>query len=201
MNLGRPLAAWARRCLLAPGRWNHRFVWLTALISVLAASRPGFVFVLAGLAVCAWLMLAAFWCVRLFLAAVVLIRYRQSLASNRRAAVAWALPPVVGMLTLGLIVLHVPLRVCFWVPLPAMTRLAAVACDSPEALPRYGWVGLFYADRIERLDNGVRFTVRGGGILDRTGFAFVRAGVPPNLRGEDYYIPFHAGWFVWTESW
>jgi hypothetical protein len=108
---------------------------------------------------------------------------------------------VVVTLTAAGVILDVPLRARFAASRPALEALAAElsAPDASSTRPDRA-VGLFDAERIERIDGGFRFLVRDSGFLDPVGFAYSMDGQPPVI-GEDSYAPFEGLWWIWVESW
>jgi hypothetical protein len=53
--------------------------------------------------------------------------------------------------------------------------------------------------RVERIPNGMRFTVAGGGFIDGWGFAYSTDETPANAAGNDEYEHLDGGWWIWTD--
>lgn len=123
---------------------------------------------------------------------------------TRRAVTSWiAFPAAATVIYLGL-----PMRVRFFVSLPALRAEVARLRTSPESFParpleadeptRIGWL---WFERVESIPGGARFLVADSGLLDRCGFAWSADGEPANVGGEDWYWPYFGEWWMWRESW
>lgn len=169
-------------------------VAILAVLSLWAASVPGSYFGLVLLLGFPWLGAAGIWMILVILMA----RRPSSWAAQARWLLGTA---VVVALTALACWVQAPLQLRFALSLPAMNAVAheMSTADSPEFLADR-WIGLFDAESIERIDDGMRFLVKDTGFLDPVGFAYSPNG-EPEVIGEDWYEPFAGPWWLWVESW
>ena len=144
--------------------------------------------------VLAWFATGGFWLVRLVTALVA-----GGPAPLRPAWRRWIIPPIVVVITAGLLMTSAPLLVRFNLSQSEMDQLARARQSEVEILD-VGRVGLFPVRSVESFDGGVRFLVNEC-MVDMCGFAYSSEGRPPNLGGEDSYYHLEGGWFLWEESW
>lgn len=198
----------ARNALRAPPGLPTLTLFVGAAIATLwAYSMPGqpglagYVFLVVG-----WAGLGGYWVLRLIGA---LLAGRRSEVLHRW--IRWLLPPVIVLVTAGLVITWVPLRARMGMSMGAMNELARLAMRSPGAeFPDSA--GLFPVKRVEVFDGGMRFLVTGEGAgddlfpalrsysLDTYGFAYSPSGRPPRI-GEDSYLHIDGPWYLWEQSW
>lgn len=164
-------------------------------LTLWAASVPGSYFLLFMTLPTVWIVLGLTW---LFQA--VRLWRRSGLGAAARNG--WLIGTAAMVLaTAAAMSADLPLRLRFEASSPAMAAIAAemTAPTAPETLPDR-WIGLYDAERIERVDGGFRFLVKGAGFVDPVGFAYSPTGQPP-IIGEDRYERFVGPWWFWVESW
>lgn len=168
----------------SPGMIFTGLVGATAALSLYAASVPGGVSVVSGLAGFSWFVLGVTWVVRA-------LSGRGLPASERRGRL---FAPVVLAVTMGLLITGVPLK----------TRLAL----SADALLDYGMthsragvvvrenvrVGLYNVSRVQPVREGVMLRTRNGEWTDE-GFGWFPHGVP--LTHSAVYEHVYGDWYTW----
>lgn len=176
--------------------------WPTALISAGLGAYTLWGFSVPGgpsmgafaLLVLAWFGAGGYWLLRLVAALVA-----GGATPLRQAWRRWIVPPIVVMITVGLLMTSAPLLVRFNLSQNEMDQLARASESGVEILD-VGRVGLFTVRSVESFDGGVRFLVNEC-MVDMCGFAYSSEGRPPNLGGEDSYYHLEGGWFLWEKSW
>jgi hypothetical protein len=170
-------------------------VSVLAVLSLWAVSVPGSYFGLVLLLVYPWLGAAAVWVIQV-------IRVGRWKGSAGIRSLRWLLATgVVVVVTALACWLQAPLYLRFALSLSQMNAVAAqLSAADPDAVLTDQWIGLFDAERIERINGGMRFLVKGTGFLDPGGFAYSPSG-EPEIIGEDWYQPFVGPWWLWEESW
>lgn len=176
--------------------------WPTALISTALGAYTLWGFSVPGgpsmgtfaLLALGWFATGGYWLVRLV----------TSLGAGgstpfRQAWRRWIVPPIVVLITAGLLLTSAPLLVRFNLSQSEMDQLARASQSGVEMLD-VRRVGLFPVRNVESFDGGVRFLVNEC-MVDMCGFAYSSEGRPPNLGGEDSYYHLEGGWFLWEESW
>jgi hypothetical protein len=183
------------------GRW-----WLTGLGFLLAlllwsTSYPGslgpaVVFSLTGI-----LLLGALW----------LYRFVRWLRSRQRTGVArWAIAPAMVVVTVGLIVTHVPLRVRFELGRDEFDRITEGleprgSFDEWEPLDVPDEVGTYEIDFAFQVGANVILYESHGWYFNDAGFAYLPDGVDPRLASDSFeaprYISLGGGWYAWRASW
>jgi hypothetical protein len=140
-----------------------------------------------------WVLAEIAWLIR---AALLTAKMGFAIALTDTALLGMAL---VVMLTVVLVGLDVPLRLRFEASRASLDALAEqlTAEDAPDRIPDMA-VGLFDAEKIERVPGGFRFLVNDTGFLDSGGFAYSPIGAPPNF-GSDSYERFRGPWWIWIE--
>ena len=142
-----------------------------------------------------WQCLGAYWLFR-----IVVVLLTAGKGTVRASWVWWVAPAFVVAVTAALLWTSSPLHLRFNLSQRAMDEFALEATSDSEK-PRPDRVGLFPVGRVQRFDGGMRFIVRGAGLIDKYGFAYTPEGRPPNLGGEDNYLHLEGPWYVWEESW
>jgi len=191
---GRVGRAW----LKAPG-WPLNTAAVLAGLAMLASdSVPGGYWWLFLLALLGWLVIGAVWFVGLVVGLLLARYYRRPFREQSARWRRWGLAPAVAAVAAALVALHVPLRTTFWLSRSAMDRLAQQVMNSAPGAPASPdrWVGLYYATRIERWRDGMRFEIPDTGFSDSAnGFVY-----SPNGRPEEYVSrpwPFDGPWYIW----
>ena len=192
-------SAHRRLRLSEPPRWLfHAAVGVPGLALLWATSSP-FGYELQLTASLGLVALAAVWALRLVLC--VRARRRDAPTGDMR----WFLvAPLLGALTVALVVADVPLRVR-WAAGEAAFEDAAdqVLAEGAEEWTDQRRVGLFEVERVYVLENGVFFQSPERGFLTISGFARLPDG--PNEDVSPLGEPSHTGyrhftgdWYIWT---
>ncbi|WP_144069999.1 hypothetical protein [Nonomuraea indica] len=160
---------------------------LASLVTGYATSIPGSNVSLLGASAVFWAIVGLAWLCTL---ARMLFRPGR-LALLRRAWQVWALPPLIVVLTGGLLYLDAPMLARFTLSRPALDA-AARTVSQGGPLPRDDeWIGLFPVEGAERIPGGLFFAVEGAGLIGSTGFAYSPDGEPPQVGGEEAYAHLH----------
>ncbi len=150
-------------------------------------------FLMAVQALLAWFLMAGIWLIRFFFGAAWTKRLRLPILHWIR----WmAIPLVLGAVFL-LTETSVPSDVRLSLSRQAMDQAAAevMAGGSTDR----SWIGLYPAERVERITNGMRFAIAGSGFIDQLGLAYSTDDYPAGTYGTDEYSPLGGGWWTWVE--
>lgn len=179
------------------GRW-----WLTALAFLLAlllwsSSYPGTLAVGTIISVTGVLLLGALWAYRF-------IRW---LRAERYAGWArWAIAPVMVVVTLVLIITHVPLRVRFEESRSEFDRITRGleprgGFDAWEPLEVPDEIGTFQLVYGFQVGRNVIIYESHGWFDDDAGFAYLPDGIDPRLANGSFesprFISLGGGWYAW----
>ena len=165
----------------------------SALATLWAFSWPGgpsmtrFLLLVFG-----WISLGVYWIFRLVATPV-------AGGSLRQGWGWWLVSPVIVFVTAGLLFTSAPLRLRIALSWDDMNRFAESVIQDPSGA-HPDRVGSFPVGRVEDIEGGMRFLVRGTGFLDPYGFAYSPEGKPPRI-GEDTYWHLRGPWYLWEESW
>jgi hypothetical protein len=139
-----------------------------------------------------WFLLAGAWTVRL-VGATLTDRLRFGVG----AWVRWLGVPLILGVVYVMAQAMVPFDVRLSLSRDGMNQ-AAVEIMAGGSTDR-SWIGLYPVGRVERIPNGMRFTVAGGGFIDGWGFAYSTDDTPANVAGNDEYEHLDGGWWIWTD--
>jgi hypothetical protein len=207
MYLGRGVPGRIFRFLMRPPGWQmHAAVAIAAALLLISGSVPGtFGDLLATGAFCGT-VLAVLWFIRF----VIAIDYNT--LSFKEAAIRrrWLTTPAVVVVTILLLWVQAPLHVTFWLSESAMNRMARDVMKSPigKGKPN-GWIGLYPATGIQRIEGGMQFSIRRLGYLPSTpgsdgkeswGFAYYPDGPPPDSYYLEY-VHFGGPWYLCISRW
>ncbi|HVF11091.1 MAG TPA: hypothetical protein VNA16_09830 [Abditibacteriaceae bacterium] len=201
------------RWLLQPLGWPTHLLAIAATLVFLWDSSRGLIgftpaLILAGLV----LAVSIIWIGRLLVRCVIAAFYRRAPWAYRAGWKNWLVAPALLALSLVLHKTKVPVRIGFWISKPAMERLVRQALVAPKnGLPPPRRVGVYHADNIEKLGQGVRFVVVKDGFLfteSNFGFAYFPGGKPPTSIPPNFHDwstgpqhkPLGGNWFSWTET-
>lgn len=173
-----------------PGIIFHCATALAVLAAFDANSRGAFL--MAASTQMAWFLLAGIWLVR-FVGAASTKRLRLPVLHWIR----WMAVPLVLGVAFLLTQTSVPSDVRFSVSRGAMNQAAAEVMAGGST--NRSWIGLYPAERVERIANGMRFIVAGSGFIDQVGFAYSTDAHPAGTDGIDKYEPLGDGWWTWVE--
>ena len=131
-----------------PGWGLYAFTLSSLAAGLDGASIPGWNFGLVALAFLACLVIGFTWMV-----AFAVAGGETRLRINRITWARWAGIPILGLVTLGLIMFNVPGTVRFSVSRPALQH----AADEAQAgrAPGSGWIGLYLVDAVHAYPDGV----------------------------------------------
>jgi hypothetical protein len=189
-----PDAGKIRQVLSTPlGRPTTVAVLSNALLSFVVVSTPAFRFDLFVLTAALWMILGAYWLVRL-IAMLFAAGPRQVVSNWGR----WAIPALIVLVAAALIWVGAPLHARLALSRGAMDEMATYVIRTGSTdVP--GVVGLFDVEEVNAPEWGMRFIV-GACFLDRCGFAYSPDGPPP-ARGENSYSHIDGPWYLWDQSW
>ncbi|TYB65433.1 hypothetical protein FXF51_19695 [Nonomuraea sp. PA05] len=189
------LAPLLRTLARPPGWWLLGFVTAVWLILVNSLSLPGGgPFRLLMLTVPLALGTITVWTARL---AAALAR-RDGRAGLRRHWARWAAAPVLGVSVIAMAYTDLPFSVRFALSEASLERYARTVASRPDSVRESRWVGLFPLQDAEAIEGGgARFLVRDSGFLDRFGFAWSPAGMPPD-ESHTGYERIGGAWYRWT---
>lgn len=179
--------------------WKHPPGWPSAITCAVcslwatwAYSVPGTHFFSSILALWAWAIVCVAWLVR---AGVAVLLVRRRVISWR-----WAMTPIAAVVAVLVVTTDASFEVRYRLSRPAMDDVATDVVGGQRQATTISRIGLWRVERVERIQGGMRFLVRGTGFLDPYGFAFSPTGRPPAI-GEDFYEHLDGPWYVWRESW
>ncbi|WP_327044949.1 hypothetical protein OG320_24850 [Microbispora sp. NBC_01189] len=132
----------------------------TAIVTLMAATPPGWSFPLLLAAIPAWLLSGLVW-----LGALLFRTHRRS---------RWVLvPPLAALVTFALAALDVPMKAAFLVSEPALTRYVESVPGERRWESTHEQVGLFTVDQVLRRDSVTELVMAdSGGFLEDCGFAY-----------------------------
>ena len=137
-----------------------------------------------------WAILALIWVIRFATAS-----FDRRLRLRPSEWLRWlAIPAVFGLVFL-VTRTDIPQEVRFALSREQLDRRAVEVMDGGATGD--GWVGLYPAKGIERIPNGMRFRIEGGGFIDRLGLAYSTEGRPPNVDGLSRYKRIEGNWWIW----
>jgi hypothetical protein len=140
----------------------------------------------------AWFLLAAIWLIRFIGAA-----WTKRLRSPVLHWIRWmTIPFVLGAVFL-LTQTTVPSDVRLSLSREAMDQAATEVMGGGST--DRSWIGLYPAERVERIANGMRFIIPGSGFIDQVGLAYSTDDFPAGTDGTDEYSPLGGGWWTWIE--
>jgi len=198
MKTSRPPGRLDAAMMAPPGRLFHLACTAAVLLSVVSASVPGG-FILAFLgAFLGWALLAGVWTLRSVASFWVNWRCHEPLLGLAGSRWRWLVCPALAMMTLVLVASHAPIYPMYWLSRPAMDRVAQQAFQTTTDLSPIRQIGLYPVDSVERIPGGVRFAIRGGGFVNRAGFACFNSGAPAATRRNQYQHR-SDNWYRWTE--
>ena len=123
---------------------------------------------------------------------------RRSAGTSYRGWLAWLIIPLAGAGVLAIFLttqsaMNPLFRLRFLLSRPALHGVAAAPPDRPAASPP-GWIGLYWAQRIDRFGDAVHFITVSCGVVDEWGIAYV-PGPPPPKRNKIKLPPLGGGWY------
>lgn len=170
-----------------------------SLLTIASTSAPGWYFNFALCVFAGWIILGLCWFVRQVGSWTVMVRHGTPPTAEPTLA-RWATAPLIAGLSILVGYSGLPETAALWLSRPAMDRLAAERLRTGAALPTRAWVGLFPAESIQVVPGGVRFLIRGTGVLGREGYAYYENGM---FRGEQYWRqneePISGFWFKYSD--
>jgi hypothetical protein len=192
-----PTNTWIRKRLEGPPGVLFYLATVIAIVVALDANSRASLWMLF-LAIPFWVGLAATWCLR-FVAAAGIHRLRLT----PRHWARWMVVPVVLGLVFALTRFDVPFDARLAASRGAMDQAAAevMAGGSTER----SWIGLYPAQGVERIPNGMRFLIDDSG-LGSVGFAYSATGRPASVDDDplwccDFYVSVGGGWWIWYQEW
>lgn len=193
----------ARHFLRPPGRLLEIATAIASLLMLYALTAPRICIIAILLFIPLLLGCALLWVMHLMIAAIVRLVRKDSLSGLAKQWRRYLVVPAIIALILLLGWLDIPDRLRFKLSQSAMDRLAQQVMADPNTAYPDQWVGLYYAQDIEALPNGVRFLISDGCGWDVLGFAYGRDGEPMVVGDEDddYYEEYNGDWYLWMYYW
>lgn len=190
MNVGKRMGRFTRGSLKLPRMLNRTLLAAAVIILTMHGLRLIDVPILIWLSLL-WSAVCLYWLVRFVLFCSVVCWFRPRSLRLGAALVSWMSAPIVTTIMIVLLRAGVPMLLAFSVSKPAMERLVMQTSQSSTDLPKSAWVGLFHANKIERIPGGIRFTANlaGGGFANCTS--------QPAHEGRNYYVPYDGNWYLW----
>ncbi|MFC8448759.1 hypothetical protein [Kitasatospora sp. NPDC057223] len=196
-----PAARWSLRRPQRPGNSVLVGCLLANGALVLGSSVPGGDYSLLGVGMAALVLLPFAWLVwqvvQIWQPAPAAPRPAgRAGAKQRLGRWRWAAAPLLVGATVLLIGSGIPQEARFAVARPALTSFAerALATGSIGTAP--AWINGYPLQDLELADGGVKFAVRGAGLLAPHGFAWFPPAGPTKHRIE--YTEVGGGWYSWS---
>lgn len=186
-------ATLARRWLAGPPRWTFgAALLLTVAVSVYAVSAPGALFDLVLVALGGWMLLIGVFGVRLVVSAAIAAERRRI----RSMLPLWLVFPVVLVASFMVTSSALPARLGLAAAKGDMLAYARdKAADEPD---RVGPYKVLSAVRLP--GDGARFTLKGTGFLDTTGWAYSPGGAPRSVPDDVTYTRISGDWYEFVQT-
>ncbi len=185
--------------LLTPPGWPMFIsVGVATLFSIVAGAAPGGYSIVEVIAFMSWLGAAVCWLFRVVLYSILTSSYENTWQISDRTLKRWLVMPLTLIITIALLVGHVPLYVAFWLSRSSMEALAKEVVNGSKSNPPAQWVGLFRVQNITNTETGMRFIVSHSGFLDRGGFEWSATALPE--EGSEKRSHLGGPWYTWIDD-
>ena len=161
---------------------------------------------LALMLLLAWLLLAGYGALRLFLRVVLGMSYGVKLRGHKELA-GWLVPPLLAVLAVAIVTNDVPFKLAFSASRAELETFAKSSINLPTPPPQfagvYSRVGWYTVGPPEPLTavGGVRFAVKDVGFISTAGFAYLPVGPPRVNMDGAFYRHLEGRWYWYNIHW
>lgn len=154
------------RFLLSPPGWPiNGAAWVAGVGMLAAHAYPGAIFLLVLGSFLIWVIIAAFWCVRVagFLVVSWMRRHARSELLSRR----WLASPCIALAVIGMIVVRVPQRIALRISEPWLMDVVREFREKGigSASMEDRWAGVYRIEFVEYTERGVEMRLAWTGFL------------------------------------